>query len=75
MRDLTLMQELLERMARDPLGRITGMELTTPEIDHALELLEDEKLVEWVSRYPYGYRLTNLGYDEAERVASTGKPT
>ncbi|MDE0191856.1 MAG: hypothetical protein OXQ90_10915 [Gammaproteobacteria bacterium] len=75
MRDLTLMQELLERMAGDPLGRITAMDLVTPEIDHALELLEDEKLVEWVSRYPYGYRLTNLGYDEAERVASTGKPT
>lgn len=69
------MQELLERMAGDPLGRITAMDLVTPEIDHALELLEDEKLVEWVSRYPYGYRLTNLGYDEAERVASTGKPT
>ena len=69
------MQELLVRMAGDPLGRITAMDLVTPEIDHALELLEDEKLVEWVSRYPYGYRLTNLGYDEAEQVASTGKPT
>lgn len=73
MRDLTLMQEPLQRMASNPLRRITAMELVTPEIDHALELLEDEKLVEWVSRYPYGYGLTNLGYDEAERVASTGK--
>lgn len=62
MRDEALMRKMLERMAGDPLGLLPATNLT-PEEDHACSLLEDLKLCEWWSNYPYGYRITASGYD------------